>query len=82
MLELIINSKCHIDVLTILSSPKISTHCGLVTTEICVKIGSGNGLLPDDTKSLPQPMLISHQWNLEAFIWEQPHSEFPSYYSV
>ena len=23
-------------------------------------IGPGNGLLPDDTKSLPQPMLTSH----------------------
>ena len=25
-------------------------------TLICVKIGSGNGLLPDDTKPLPEPM--------------------------
>ena len=30
-------------------------------TEIWVNIGSGNGLLPDGTKPLPEPMLIYHQ---------------------
>ena len=42
----------------------ISTLCGLVTpyvAEIWVNIGSGNGLLPDGTKPLPEPMLTDHQ---------------------
>ena len=30
-------------------------------TGIWVKIGSGNGLLPDGTKPLPEPMLTDHQ---------------------
>ena len=40
------------------------THCGLVmtlATLIWVNIGSGNGLLPDGTKPLPEPMLMYHQ---------------------
>ena len=40
------------------------THCGLMTPygdEIWVNIGSGNGLLPDGTKPLPEPMLTDHQ---------------------
>ena len=32
-------------------------------TEIWVNIGSGNGLLPDGTKPLPEPMLTDHQWS-------------------
>ena len=35
-----------------------------MTTEICVSIGSGkygNGLLPDGTKPLPEPMLTVRQ---------------------
>ena len=32
-------------------------------TEIWVNIGSGNGLLPDGTKPLPEPMLNDHQWS-------------------
>ena len=31
-----------------------------MVTEIWVKIGSGNGLLPDSTKPLPGPMLTDH----------------------
>ena len=39
------------------------THCGLMTPygEIWVNIGSGNGLLPDGIKPLPESMLIYHQ---------------------
>ena len=37
------------------------THWGLVMPEIWVNIGSGNGLLPDGTKPLPEPMLTYHQ---------------------
>ena len=29
--------------------------------EIMVNTGSGNGLLPDGTKPLPEPVLIYHQ---------------------
>ena len=32
-----------------------------MTTEILVNIGLGNGLLPDGTKPLPEPMLTYHQ---------------------
>ena len=32
------------------------THCGLVTALISGNIGSGNGLLPDATKPLPEPL--------------------------
>ena len=31
--------------------------------QIWVNIGSGNGLLPDGTKPLPEPMLTCHQWS-------------------
>ena len=34
-------------------------------------IGSGNGLLPDSTKLLPEPMLIDHQWSPETLILGQ-----------
>ena len=34
-------------------------------------IGSGNGLMSDGTKSLPEQMLISHYWCFMAFTWEQ-----------
>ena len=37
---------------------------------IWASIYSGNCLLPDDTKSLPEPMLIHHKWDA-AFIWGQ-----------
>ena len=32
-----------------------------MATEIWVNISSGNGLLPDGTKPLPEPMLTDHQ---------------------
>ena len=32
-----------------------------MATEIWVNIGSGNGLVPDGTKPLPEPMLTDHQ---------------------
>ena len=31
-------------------------------TEILVNIGSGNGLLPDGIKPLPEPVLTYHQY--------------------
>ena len=47
------------------------THCCLLThvaSEILVKSGSGNGLLPDNTNSLPIPILTGHQQDPLAFI--------------
>ena len=31
-----------------------------MVAQICVNIGSGNGLLPDSTKPLPEPMLTDN----------------------
>ena len=48
------------------------TNCGLVT--ICrhrsgsTLVEVGNGLLPDGTKPLPEPMLTDHQWSPVTFI--------------
>ena len=39
-------------------------------------LGSGNGLLPDSTIPLPQPMLILHKWGPEAFLWEQFYRKY------
>ena len=39
--------------------------------QIWVNIGSGNGLLPDGTKPLPEPMLTDHQWSPVTFILGQ-----------
>ena len=39
--------------------------------EIWVNIGSGNGLLPDGTKPLLEPMLTDHQWGPVTFILGQ-----------
>ena len=49
----------------------ILTHCGLVTpcgTKIWVSIGAGNGLVPDGTKPLPEPMLICDHWDPDCII--------------
>ena len=35
------------------------------------QIGSGDGLLPDGTKLLPEPMLTKHQWGLVAFTLQE-----------
>ena len=40
----------------------------IMSSKILVKIGSGNGLLPDGTKLLPEPMLSYYQENPLAFI--------------
>ena len=46
--------------------------CHMVTQN-SVTIGSGNGLLPEGTKPLPEPMLTNHQWGLMAFTSRQFH---------
>ena len=40
-----------------------------------VNIGAGNGLLPDGTKPLPEPMLIYHQMVSVAYAKEQFHKK-------
>ena len=50
--------------------------------EILVKIGSGNGLLPDGTKPLPEPMLTYDQERLVAFNWGYCHQKIWRYVSV
>ena len=41
-----------------------------MATEIWVNIGSGNGLLPDGTKPLPEPMLTDHHLkSSDIHIW-------------
>ena len=42
-----------------------------MATQILVNIGSGNDLLPDSTKLLPEPMLTYRQWDPVPFIWWQ-----------
>ena len=37
------------------------THCDLYGDKAWVNIGSGNGLVPDSTKPLPEPILTNHQ---------------------
>ena len=40
---------------------------------------SGNGLLPDCTKPLPEPMLTYHQWGSVTTIWGQFHEKYFSH---
>ena len=48
-----------------------------MATEIWVNIGSGNGLLPDGTKPLPEPML-TYQLERVTFFWGQVHKRYLS----
>ena len=45
-------------------------HSNAISTEICVNTGTGprNGLLPDGTRSLPEPVLIYNQQDPLTFI--------------
>ena len=63
----------------------ILTHCGQVTTiwwQIWVYIGSGDGLLPDGTKPLPEPMLTYYQLGPLAFMWGHFHEKTRRYQSA
>ena len=61
------------------------THCGLVTSYGFIELGqhwaisSGDGLVPDATKILPEPMLTYHQQGPLAFIWGHYHKKFWRY---
>ena len=57
----------------------IVPHLRHMTSEKLVNIGSGNGLLPDGTKPLPEPMLSHHQRGNVEFIWGQFHDKFSGY---
>ena len=49
------------------------THCGPVIPYgdlIWINIASGNGVLSDGTKPLPEAMLTNHQWGLTAWEFE------------
>ena len=53
-----------------------------MATEIWPNIGSRNGLLPDGTKPLHEPMLTDHQWSPVTFILiiisqERPQPSIP-----
>ena len=50
--------------------------------EIWVNIGSGNGLLPDGTKPLPETMLTYHQWSPKTFTWKKFHERSPNHQSL
>ena len=50
--------------------------------EIWVNIGSGNGLLPDGTKPLPELMLTDHQWSPVTFILGQFHKRCLNHQSL
>ena len=47
-----------------------------------VNIGTGNGLLPDGAKSLPEPMLTYIQQCPVVFIWGHYHNKIWRYQSV
>ena len=53
-----------------------------MATKIWVNIGSGNGLLPDGTKPLPEPVLTCHLWDPFAFSWGQFRSNCSRYHSL
>ena len=46
-----------------------------MAAQICVNIGSCNGLLADRTKSLPEPMMTSRQWCSLTFTRERFQNE-------
>ena len=56
----------------------ICPHFSKALAEHC----SGNGLLPEGTKPLPEPMLTYHQWGPVAFIRGYYHEKIWRYQSV
>ena len=53
-----------------------------MATKIWVNIGSGNGLVPDGTKPLPEPMLTYHQSDPMTITWRQCHRSYPKQQSL
>ena len=54
----------------------------IMASRVFVKIGSGNGLMPNGTKPLPEPMLTYHQYDHVAFTWGQFHWKCSKYQSL
>ena len=57
------------------------THSGLVTP-YGDNISSDNGLMPDGTKPLPEPMLTDHQWSPVTFTLGQFHKRCLNHQSL
>ena len=63
-------------------------YCGLVVQNgdidlgLWVNTGSGNGLLPDGTKPIPEPVSSYHQWSLVAFTLQWFHRKCSRYQLV
>ena len=53
-----------------------------MATKIWVNIGSGNGLLPDSTKPLPEPVLTYHMCGPVTLIWGQFHYRYLSHWPL
>ena len=45
--------------------------------QLWVNIGSGKGLLPDDTKPLPEPVLAFYHWG--SVVWKIQLSNIPNF---
>ena len=62
-----------VDVLSILSLKyfphPLRPRDANMAAQISVHTGSGDGLLPDGTKPLPEPMLTCHQWGPVTVTW-------------
>ena len=53
-----------------------------MATFIWINVGSGNSLLPDGAKPLPESMLTYHQWVLEKITRRQFHERYLSHQSL
>ena len=47
-----------------------------MATWIWGNVGSGNGLLPDETRPLHAPILTNHRWGTLTFIWGPYHKKW------
>ena len=50
-----------------------------MATQMCVNIGSGNGLMPNGTKPLPELMLTYGQSDSVALTQDQFHRKYSTY---
>ena len=50
--------------------------------DILVNIGSGNGLVPNGTKPLPEPMLACHEYGSVTFNWDKFYSKHSLYMTI
>ena len=76
--ESILNNCTHNIDLNVINKQSISSKFSILFVAlwhhlVTENIGSDNGLLPDGTKPLPEPMLTDHQWSPVSFILGQFH---------